>query len=137
VHFENRKDRLILIMKKILIVDDEYSLLRLSQIIFQRKGYDVAVALSASEAKKKLLAATDFDAIILDLMMPDENGFDFLKWMEAQPDDSGLKKIPVIVNTAKNLNDDELAFLNGHARKIMQKGINFADRLVSEVESIF
>lgn len=124
-------------MKKILIVDDEYSLLRLSQIIFQRKGYDVAVALSASEAKKKLLAATDFDAIILDLMMPDENGFDFLKWMEAQPDDSGLKKIPVIVNTAKNLNDDELAFLNGHARKIMQKGINFADRLVSEVESIF
>lgn len=124
-------------MRKILIVDDEYSLLRLSQIIFQRKGYDVAVALSASEAKKKLLAAPDFNAIILDLMMPDENGFDFLKWMESQPDESGLKKIPVIVNTAKNLNDDELAFLNGHARKIMQKGINFADRLVSEVESIF
>ncbi len=124
-------------MRKILIVDDEYSLLRLSQIIFQRKGYDVAVALSASEAKKKLLAAPDFNAIILDLMMPDENGFDFLRWMEAQSDDSGLKKIPVIVNTAKNLNDDELAFLNGHARKIMQKGINFADRLVSEVESIF
>ncbi len=121
--------------RKILIVDDEYTLLRLSQIIFQRKGYSVAVAISSKEGKSHLSTQGPFDAIILDLMMPDESGFDFLKWRAEQSEE--IKKTPVIVNTAKNLTDEEKQFLSRNCDRIMQKGINFADKLVSEVECLF
>lgn len=121
--------------RKILIVDDEHSLLRLSQIIFQRKGYAVEVALSVKDAKKRLDEKGPFDTIILDLMMPDESGFDFLKWRETQ--EGHVKSCPIIVNTAKNLNEEEKFYLNNNCDRIMQKGINFADKLVSEVEALF
>ncbi len=121
--------------RKILIIDDEHSLLRLSQIIFQRKGYAVEVALSVAEGRRRIAERGPFEAIILDLMMPDENGFDFLKWRENQ--DESLKKTPIIVNTAKNLSEEERNFLATTCDRIMQKGINFSDKLVSEVEALF
>lgn len=121
--------------RKILIIDDEHSLLRLSQIIFQRKGYAVDVALSVAEGKRRIAERGPFDAIILDLMMPDENGFDFLHWRETQ--DASVKGTPIIVNTAKNLTEEEKFYLARACDRIMQKGINFADKLVSEVEALF
>lgn len=121
--------------RKILIIDDEHSLLRLSQIIFQRKGYAVEVALSVAEGKRRLASQGPFDAIILDLMMPDENGFDFLRWRETQ--EEPVKSAPVIVNTAKNLTEEERTYLVQNTDRIMQKGINFSDKLVSEVEALF
>jgi DNA-binding response OmpR family regulator len=121
--------------RKILIIDDEHSLLRLSQIIFQRKGYAVEVALSVAEGRRRIAERGPFEAIILDLMMPDENGFDFLKWRENQ--DESLKKTPIIVNTAKNLSEEERNFLATTCDRIMQKGINFSDKPVSEVEALF
>ena len=120
--------------KKILIIDDEHSLLRLSQIIFQRKGYQVEIAIAIAEGKRVLQDKGSFDAIILDLMMPNENGFDFLHWREEQSEQ--VKSTPVIVNTAKNLSDDERLYLTKNSSRIMQKGINFADKLISEVESL-
>ena len=95
--------------KKILIIDDEHTLLRLSQIIFQRKGYAVSVALSVKEGRNHLVNNSPYDAVILDLMMPEETGFDFLKWQEAQAEP--VKSTPVIVNSAKNLTEDEKAYL--------------------------
>ncbi len=121
--------------KKILIIDDEHTLLRLSQIIFQRKGFQVFVSLSVKEAKSILSVQGTLDAIVLDLMMPEENGFDFLRWKMEQPD--AVKNIPVIVNTAKSLTEEDKDFLDKTSKKIMQKGINFADKLVSEVEDLF
>ncbi len=118
----------------ILIVDDEATLLRLSQILLQRRGFEVKTALSAREARNYLSQGGTPELIVLDLMMPDENGFDFLKWKQTQPE--SIKKIPVIVNTAKNLNDDEKKFLDENTVRIMQKGVQFTDMLVGEVESV-
>ena len=117
----------------VLIIDDEPTLLRLSQILLQRRGFDVKTALAAKDGRNYLSQGGFADLIVLDLMMPVENGFDFLKWKSEQPEN--IRKVPVIVNTAKNLSDDEKKFLDENALRIMQKGVQFTDILVGEVES--
>ncbi|MBN1865058.1 MAG: response regulator [Victivallales bacterium] len=120
--------------KKILIIDDDHSLLRLSQMILRRKGYDAVIAISAAEARKVLLEQSGVDLIILDLMMPEEDGAEFLDWLERQSDN--LKNTPVIINTAKNLSDTETRHFMTRCRKIILKGMNFTENLISEVESV-
>ena len=123
--------------KKILIIDDDHSLLRLSQMILNRKGYDAVIAISSKEAKKMLNASSEqgVDLIVLDLMMPDEDGETFLRWLFEQA--SPLKETPVILNTAKNLTDDEINFFQSKCRTIILKGMNFTENLISEVDAVF
>ncbi len=120
--------------EKILIIDDDHSLLRLSQMILRRKGYDAVIAISAAEARKILLGQGGVNLVILDLMMPEEGGAEFLDWLESQS--VGLKDIPVIINTAKNLTDAEIRHFTARCRKIILKGMNFTEMLISEVESV-
>jgi len=119
--------------KRILVIDDDRSLLRLVQIILGRRGHQVEVALSVREAENILSANPAFDLVILDLMMPNENGFAFLKWQDEQS--SPLRDIPVIMNTAKQLTADEQRYLDSRCWKIIIKGINFTERLIAEVEA--
>ena len=121
--------------KEILIVDDDHSLLRLTQMILERHGYKSEIAPSVLKAKEKLQNGARFDLIILDLMMPDEDGFSFLKWLKLQVN---IKPpIPVILNTAKNLSDSEYEEFCKYCRKIILKGMNFTENLISEVSSVF
>jgi len=120
--------------EKILIIDDNHSLLRLSQMILMRKGYDAIIAVSSMEAKKILNENNDINLIILDLMMPEEDGNDFLDWLHKQPE--SLKNIPVILNTAKTLTDEEIGQFMKKKRKIILKGMNFTENLISEVDAV-
>jgi DNA-binding response OmpR family regulator len=115
----------------ILVIDDEHTLLRLSQILLQKKGFTVKTALSVREAENYLSGGGTADIIVLDLMMPELNGFDFLKWKKDQAPE--IKEVPVIVNTAKNLSPDEKSFLEENSLRIMTKGVQFTDMLVREV----
>ncbi len=119
--------------KKVLIIDDDHSLLRLSQMILTKKGYETAIAASSMEAKSMLYEDDGADIIILDLMMPTESGEAFLDWLDEQP--SPLSKTPVILNTAKTLSLDELEGFSRRCRNIICKGINFTENLLSEIES--
>ena len=121
--------------KKVLIIDDDHSLLRLSQMILNKKGYETAVAVSSMEAKELLTADNSADVIILDLMMPTESGETFLNWLAEQSEP--LKNTPVILNTAKTLSLDELDIFSRRCRNIISKGINFTENLLSEIESVF
>jgi len=121
--------------KKILIIDDDHSLLRLTQMILERHGYKSAIAPSSAKAKEKLQSDGRVDLIILDLMMPDEDGFSFLKWLEFK---SGFDpEIPVILNTAKSLSDAEYEEFHKHCHKIILKGMNFTEILIAEVTAVF
>ena len=120
--------------EKILIIDDDHSLLRLSQMILKRKGYDAVIAVSSMEAKKILSSGKEMDLMVLDLMMPDEDGIDFLKWLSEQP--APMKDTPVILNTAKNLTDTEIGFFQNKCEKIILKGMNFTENLLSEVDAV-
>jgi len=119
----------------VLVIDDEYSLLRLVQMLLTRKGYDVSVALSSQDGRNHLLKNGPTDAIVLDLMMPKESGFAFLEWKDLQSDE--IKKIPVIIDTAKNLKDEELSFLQPRCAQIVLKEMNFTENLTAQIDAIF
>ena len=120
---------------KILVIDDEYSLLRLVQMLLTRKGYDVSVALSSQDGRNHLLKNGATDVIVLDLMMPKESGFAFLEWKDLQAE--GIRKIPVIIDTAKNLKDEELRFLTPRCTQIVLKEMNFTENLTAQIDAIF
>jgi len=64
-------------MSKILIIEDYPNLLKLYKEEFESRDFDVALATNGTEGLE-LARAQDFDVILLDLMLPEMNGFDFL-----------------------------------------------------------
>ena len=119
--------------KKVLIIEDDHSLLRLSQMILSRKGYVAIPASSSMEAKRMLVDDEGPDVIILDLMMPQESGATFLAWLLEQS--APLCDTPVILNTAKTLTREEIDDFSRKCRKIILKGIDFTETLLAEVEA--
>ena len=63
---------------KILIIDDDKFLLDVYSVKFKETGHDIVTVLSGEEGLEKLKESDDFDAIILDLLMPTMDGFEFL-----------------------------------------------------------
>ena len=120
---------------KVLVIDDEYSLLRLVQMLLTRKGYEVSVALSSQDGRNHLLKNGPTDVIVLDLMMPKESGFAFLEWKEQQADE--IKRIPVIIDTAKNIKEEEMSFLGPRCAQIVLKEMNFTENLTAQIDALF
>lgn len=88
--------------KKILIVEDEDSLLKLESILLTSKGYDVQGVKdgrTALEAIEKNLP----DLVLLDIMLPEIDGFEVCRRIKSDPK---TKKIPVIMLTAKKSRED-------------------------------
>ncbi len=73
------------------------------------------------------------DLILLDLMMPVMDGFDFLLEMHAHPE---WKNIPVIVLTAKDLTDEDRRILSGRVEQIVEKGAVSTEQLVSRIRQL-
>jgi twitching motility two-component system response regulator PilG len=88
--------------KKILIVEDEESLLKLESILLTSKGYQVegvADGLAALEAVKN----HEPDLVLLDIMLPEIDGFEVCRRIKEDP---STKHIPVIMLTAKKSRED-------------------------------
>jgi CheY-like chemotaxis protein len=68
--------------------------------------------------------------IVLDLMMPEVNGFDVVAALHEQP---GTGSIPILVVTAKPITDEDRQKLNGYVSTIMRKGDFDTARFVTEV----
>jgi DNA-binding response OmpR family regulator len=83
--------------KRILVVDDDENILNLEKTILEQKGFEVTGAGGGSEALK-LLAERDFDLVLLDVMMPEVDGFTVCRKIKEDP---RLKDIPVIFLTAR------------------------------------
>ena len=81
----------------ILAVDDEEDLLELIKFNLEREGYDVDCAESGEEAVNKVAAST-YDLILLDLMLPGIDGLEVAKILKS---DSQTRDIPIIMLTAK------------------------------------
>ena len=77
----------------VLIVEDDASIRRLVKMVLEREGYRVDIAADGIEAVL-MLGVTDYDVIILDLMMPNLDGFSFMTTL-AENDPSRLRKIIV------------------------------------------
>jgi signal transduction histidine kinase/DNA-binding response OmpR family regulator len=112
---------------KILVVDDDPQIREIVQRTLVKEGYEVSEAVDGQDALEKLNADPP-EIILLDLMMPRMDGFDFLLELR----NSG-RSIPVIVVTARDLSDEDKQRLNGQVMQILQKGAYRPEELLAEV----
>jgi DNA-binding response OmpR family regulator len=90
--------------EKILIVDDDVDTLRLVGLMLQRQGYQITAASNGTQALS-LAQAEKPDLIILDVMMPDLDGYEVTRRLRSNP---GTAAIPIIMFTAKSQVDDKV-----------------------------
>jgi len=105
--------------KYILLVEDSEPAIIQMKDILAEQGYQVVVARNGQEALDKIEKALP-DAMILDLMMPEVDGFQVLKAIRSV---EKTTEIPVLILTAKHVTKEELSFLTGnHIFQLIQKG---------------
>jgi len=88
--------------KKILIVEDEESLLKLESILLTSKGYEVRGVPNGMAALDSLKEERP-DLILLDIMLPEIDGFEVCRRIKSDP---STKHIPIIMLTAKKSRED-------------------------------
>lgn len=119
-------------MKKILIVDDNISFVGALKELLTITGHDVVTAHNGNEALEILSTMSTLPSlIILDLVMPVMNGFEFRK---AQLENKAISKIPVILLTANNSFKDYKEILQAH--EFLNKPVEAKD-LLYIVENFF
>lgn len=103
--------------KRILVVEDEESLLKLETILLTVKGFEVVGAFTGQMAIDKL-ATEEFDLVLLDIMLPDIDGFEVCRHIR---NNSLTATLPIVMLTAKKSQDDrERGFMCG-ANAYLQK----------------
>ena len=90
---------------KILIIDDDVDTLKLVGLMLERQGYNISVASNGSQGLQKA-ASEQPDLILLDVMMPDMDGYQVTNKLRSNP---SLAHIPIIMFTAKSMVDDKVA----------------------------
>lgn len=87
---------------RILIVEDESSLLKLETILLSVKGFEVTGVCTGSMALEKI-EADEYDLILLDIMLPDIDGFEICSTLRANPRTAA---IPIIMLTGRKTQED-------------------------------
>ena len=97
--------------KKILIVEDEFDILKLIEFNIKKEGFDV-IAVSDGESAIKEVRANKPDLILLDLMLPGISGLDVCHLIQK---DTELSQIPILMLTAKGEESDVVRGLEAGA----------------------
>jgi CheY-like chemotaxis protein len=105
--------------QSILIVEDDPDVSELSQRTAERLGLDAVRAANGQEALDRLAEMPTPSLILLDLLMPVMDGFEFLRHLRAEP---AWHDVPVLVLTAKTLTAEERELLTTMSHRIMAKG---------------
>ncbi len=113
---------------KILAVDDEQRMVRFIQLNLEQDGFEVVTAYNGKEALEQVRTQLP-DLILLDIMMPDINGFDVLKKIRE------VNNVPVIMLTAKGEEDDRIQGLELGADDYITKPFSPRE-LVSRIRAV-
>lgn len=116
----------------LLIVEDEAQMRESMQDILQADGWEVDAAASA-EAAFSSIGNTPPALILLDMVMPTMDGFEFLEQLRHNP---RWRNIPVIVVSGKDLSEDELQRLNLLSASIVNKGAYEHDQLLKKIQNL-
>jgi signal transduction histidine kinase/CheY-like chemotaxis protein len=101
-----------------LVVEDEPDSRDVLRRMLETEGWKVREARNGREALTELSRGLP-SVVLLDLMMPEMDGFELLDEIEKKPD---WKELPVLVVTARELSAEERARLNGHVDRVLRKG---------------
>jgi hypothetical protein len=132
------RDRLVAVLARyrrdlpVLVVDDDADFRELARRMLEREGYTVIEAENGRAALDQLRDATP-GAILLDLMMPEMDGFDFVAAVRAE---ASWQAVPIVVITAKDLSPEDHERLNGYVARVLQKGALSRETLLGEVRDL-
>ena len=118
--------------RRVLLVDDDDVLRQGMRLALEKDGWDVIEAENGRVALERLDDKRP-DIIMLDLMMPIMDGFEFLIEMRKEAE---WRDIPVLVVTARDLTAEERNHLNGGVQRILQKGGTALDEVLREIGRI-
>ena len=118
-------------MKKVLILEDEVSIRSFVVINLKRAGYEVIEAGTGGEALEKLKANPDVGVAILDIMLPDIDGFEVCRSIRATD-----KKIGIIMLTARSQEMDKITGLMTGTDDYMTKPFSPAE-LTARIDALF
>jgi len=118
--------------RRVLVVDDDDVMRRGVAQTLEKDGWAVSDAVNGRLALA-CLAQSLPDVIVLDLMMPEMDGFEFFAELRRHAE---WHDIPVIVVTAKDLNEDDHRRLNGGVERILLKDAPTRDEMLREVSSV-
>jgi CheY-like chemotaxis protein len=118
--------------RPVLVVDDDPDFRDLVRRTLERVGYTVIEADNGRTGLSRLRDATP-GVVLLDLMMPEMDGFDFVAAVRA---DAAWRALPIIVITAKDLSPEDHERLNGSVARILQKGALSRESLLGEVREL-
>lgn len=88
--------------RKILIVDDQPEIVELLKLYLEKDGYIIEEAFDGAEAIENIKNNSDIDLILVDLMMPKIDGFEFIKTVRVS------YHLPIIIISAKNEDNDKI-----------------------------
>jgi len=114
-------------MKKILIIEDDIDIAELERDFLQIEGYDVTIATDGLEGYK-LAKAEKFNLILLDLMLPNMNGYEICRGLRDEVD------VPIIMVTAKGEDSDKVRGLGLGADDYISKPFSSSE-LIARVKA--
>ena len=116
--------------QRLLVVEDEDHLAAGLKLNLELEGYEVDVAGTAREASEKLIQAEGYDALVLDVMLPDLDGFELCQRLR-----KAGHFVPVIMLTARSSAEDRVRGLEAGADDYMVKPFSL-DELLARVRSM-
>jgi len=135
------RDRLIAMLNKywreatsrpVLIVEDDAATREMLRRMLDKEGWTVTEAENGRIALERV-AEHRPALILLDLMMPEMDGFRFVEELRRQ---EAWRSIPIVVITAKDLSEADRLRLNGYVERILQKGAYSREALFAEVRDL-
>ncbi len=117
---------------RVLVIEDDNPTRQLMTSTLSREGWHVSEAENGRLALEQIEQACP-DLILLDLMMPEMDGFEFTRRLRERAE---WRTVPVVVLTAKDLTEEERLRLRGHAEKVLQKGSWDREALLREVSQL-
>lgn len=114
---------------RLLVIEDEARIVELLQAAFQRAGF-VVDAVGGAGAGRQMLASVAYDAIILDLGLPDGDGLELLGKIRRERND-----VPILILTARDSVEDRVSGLDGGADDYVVKPFAVTE-LVSRIKAL-
>ena len=118
--------------KLILLVEDNLQILQGNERMLKRRGYDVASALTLAEARSRMAEKMP-DAIVLDIMLPDGSGLDFMRELRNTLHDKS--RVPILLLTGLVTPEDVVRGLSSGGDDYLAKPYDF-DVLLARIEAL-